>query len=219
MALADPERIVTNDDIEAMVLDFDRTRAGCTLDEWCRRQMGAIQRRRVAPGEGTSDMGTLAAEKAAFEGRVWLPQALGIALHCAACALLLVLVRQIAGIVRPRDETPSEAPDWFAYATVCFFALNPCVQELVIWAHLHGYLLFLLFVLGSISCLLRYATDAGIDLIVMGTHGRTGIGRLLLGSVAEQVLRRAPCAVLTVKAPFPGTPAPGSSAAKEAVTA
>ena len=55
-----PERVVTNDDIEAMALDFDRARAGCALDEWCRKQMGAVQRRRVAPGEGTSDMGTRA---------------------------------------------------------------------------------------------------------------------------------------------------------------
>jgi nucleotide-binding universal stress UspA family protein len=41
------------------------------------------------------------------------------------------------------------------------------------------------------------------DLIVMGTHGRTGLSRLLMGSVAEKVLRRAPCPVLTVKHPFP----------------
>lgn len=37
-----------------------------------------------------------------------------------------------------------------------------------------------------------------IDLIVVGTHGRTGLGRLLLGSVAESILRRAPCPVLTI---------------------
>ena len=37
-----------------------------------------------------------------------------------------------------------------------------------------------------------------IDLIVLGTHGRTGIGRILLGSVAEEILRKAPCPVLTV---------------------
>ena len=34
----------------------------------------------------------------------------------------------------------------------------------------------------------------------MGTHGRTGLGRLLMGSVAEEVLRKAPCPVMTVKA-------------------
>lgn len=39
------------------------------------------------------------------------------------------------------------------------------------------------------------------DLIVLGSHGRTGIDRLLMGSVAEQVVRRAPCPVLTVKVP------------------
>jgi hypothetical protein len=39
--------------------------------------------------------------------------------------------------------------------------------------------------------------------VVMGSHGRTGIDRLLMGSVAEQVLRRAPCPVLIVKGPFP----------------
>ena len=45
------------------------------------------------------------------------------------------------------------------------------------------------------------ARDSMCDLIVMGTHGRTGLGRLLMGSVAERVMRRAPCPVLTIKAP------------------
>ena len=40
--------------------------------------------------------------------------------------------------------------------------------------------------------------ENGIDLIVLGTHGRTGLGKLLLGSVAEDILRHAPCPVLTV---------------------
>ena len=40
--------------------------------------------------------------------------------------------------------------------------------------------------------------DEGIDLIVLGTHGRSGLGKLLLGSVAENILRHAPCPVLTV---------------------
>jgi nucleotide-binding universal stress UspA family protein len=48
------------------------------------------------------------------------------------------------------------------------------------------------------------ARQVPCDLIVMGTHGRTGVGRLLMGSVAEAVLRRAPCPVLTVK----GLPVP-----------
>jgi nucleotide-binding universal stress UspA family protein len=45
----------------------------------------------------------------------------------------------------------------------------------------------------------RHAKDWGADLIIMGTHGRTGLRHVLLGSVAERVVRRAPCPVLTVR--------------------
>lgn len=98
----------------------------------------------------------LAAEKAAFEGRVAPPQVLGIVLHCAVCAIMFVLMRQARAIVRP--DAPADAPDWFTYGAVAFFALNPYSQELAIWAHLHGYLLFLLCVFGSMSCLFKYAS-------------------------------------------------------------
>jgi nucleotide-binding universal stress UspA family protein len=66
--------------------------------------------------------------------------------------------------------------------------------------------------------ILDLARESGCDLIVMGTHGRTGLGRLLLGSVAEQVVRKAPCPVLTVKAPFPQVepPRPADAEALEA---
>lgn len=43
------------------------------------------------------------------------------------------------------------------------------------------------------------AEEGAFDLIVMGTHGRTGMAHLLLGSVAERMLRTAPCPVLTVR--------------------
>jgi len=45
------------------------------------------------------------------------------------------------------------------------------------------------------------AEQRGCELIVMGTHGRTGLARVLLGSVAENVVRLAPCPVLTVRLP------------------
>jgi universal stress protein A len=45
------------------------------------------------------------------------------------------------------------------------------------------------------------AAKVHADMIVMGTHGRTGLAHVFLGSVAERTLRRSPCAVLTVQAP------------------
>jgi nucleotide-binding universal stress UspA family protein len=50
-----------------------------------------------------------------------------------------------------------------------------------------------------VTAILRVAAESKCDLIVMGTHGRTGLLRLLMGSVAEQVVRKAPCPVITVK--------------------
>jgi nucleotide-binding universal stress UspA family protein len=47
--------------------------------------------------------------------------------------------------------------------------------------------------------ILRYANERAIDLIVMGTHGRGPLGHVVLGSVAERVVRKAPCPVLTVR--------------------
>ena len=48
--------------------------------------------------------------------------------------------------------------------------------------------------------IVRYAKECRADLIVMGTHGRKGMVRALMGSVAETVVREAPCPVLTVRA-------------------
>ena len=47
--------------------------------------------------------------------------------------------------------------------------------------------------------IVEHARLTAADLIVMGTHGRTGVSHLFLGSVAERVVRSAPCAVLTVR--------------------
>ncbi len=51
------------------------------------------------------------------------------------------------------------------------------------------------------AAIVDYAQNAGADLIVIGTRGRGGISRLLLGSVAERVIRTAPCPVLAVHHP------------------
>jgi nucleotide-binding universal stress UspA family protein len=49
------------------------------------------------------------------------------------------------------------------------------------------------------KAIVQYAGAVGADLIVMGTHGRGGMAHLLLGSVAERVVRTAPCSVLTLR--------------------
>lgn len=51
------------------------------------------------------------------------------------------------------------------------------------------------------EAIVNLATDERAELIVMGTHGRTGLNRLLLGSVTDRVIRFAPCPVLTVRTP------------------
>lgn len=51
--------------------------------------------------------------------------------------------------------------------------------------------------------ILKVAAALPADLMVMGTHGWSGLGRLLVGSIAGKVMRKAPCPALTVKAPAP----------------
>jgi nucleotide-binding universal stress UspA family protein len=69
-----------------------------------------------------------------------------------------------------------------------------------------------------VRMILAKAEEFHCDLIVMGTHGRTGLSRLLVGSVAEAVMRKAPCPVLTVKGPA-AEPMPVGAAEEEAVAA
>ena len=63
----------------------------------------------------------------------------------------------------------------------------------------------------------EYAGESEIDLIVIGTHGRRGLSHIVMGSVAERVVRTAPCPVLTVRNPEREfvTPTPKASGAAE----
>jgi universal stress protein A len=47
--------------------------------------------------------------------------------------------------------------------------------------------------------IIDYIKEENIDLVVMGTHGRSGIEHILIGSVAEKILRKSPCPVLTIR--------------------
>jgi nucleotide-binding universal stress UspA family protein len=51
------------------------------------------------------------------------------------------------------------------------------------------------------SSIVRFAEEQQVEMIVLGTHGRTGLSRLLMGSVAEVIVRKAKCPVLTFKQP------------------
>jgi nucleotide-binding universal stress UspA family protein len=55
--------------------------------------------------------------------------------------------------------------------------------------------------LGTAEAIVEYAKTHNVDIIVMGTHGRRALAHLLMGSVAERVVRMAPCPVLTVRHP------------------
>lgn len=67
--------------------------------------------------------------------------------------------------------------------------------------------------------ILAYAEEADIDMIVMGTHGRSGVGRVLLGSVTEAVVRRATVPVVTVRMTDKAGPKTADAAVERAVDA
>jgi|SRR5581483_2240239 len=71
---------------------------------------------------------------------------------------------------------------------------------------------------GELGVLLRRIEDRNIDLLVIGTHGRRGFQRLLLGSIAEEIIRNAPCPVLTV-GPYAHFPKSGGFHPKHALFA
>ena len=85
-----------------------------------------------------------------------------------------------------REELLADARDRLAH-----------VMNLADRAHLHA---MADAVIGMpAAAIVDYAAATGTSLIVMGTHGRTGLAHLLMGSVAEQVVRTAGCPVLTVR--------------------
>jgi len=69
------------------------------------------------------------------------------------------------------------------------------------------------------AAIVRAASEAACDFIVMGTRGQSGLGRGLVGSVAEEVIRKAPCPVLTFSAPRPNGQPAENSADEQAVLA
>jgi nucleotide-binding universal stress UspA family protein len=60
----------------------------------------------------------------------------------------------------------------------------------------------------AVDEIIRYADEVNADMIVMATHGRSGLSHILMGSTAEQVIRKASCPVLTLKHPMRVTSRP-----------
>lgn len=102
--------------------------------------------------------------------------------------------------VKPREPFPGgvmmmepESPDVRAELQRQLDSISPPDDKIDFERHL---------IVGDVAQdILRFAAEKKCDLIVMSTHGRTGLTRLLMGSVAESVMRQAPCAVLTIRLP------------------
>jgi nucleotide-binding universal stress UspA family protein len=108
--------------------------------------------------------------------------------HGASLTVLFVHTPDFAAPEGPRD--PARARRYWQSQLEQIRPLNPDIPVQHIF--LEG---------DPATEIVRYTRDASMDLIVMGTHGRTGLDRLLLGSVAEKVMRDAPCSVLVAKLP------------------
>jgi universal stress protein A len=83
-------------------------------------------------------------------------------------------------------ETEAQSLDALSKAIDPAWGHAPAIEVAVRWG-------------GAVEGIVGYAGDLSIDLIVISTHGRTGLKHVLLGSVAERIVREAPCPVLTIR--------------------
>jgi nucleotide-binding universal stress UspA family protein len=120
-----------------------------------------------------------------------LPYALSVARRYAATLYAAHVMPTKAEMVLLAPETwPTMAEEEDKRVRLCFKQLENQLQELP-----HE----VLMPIGKVAATLaQVVEERKIDLLVLGTHGRTGVGKLFLGSVAEEVFRRADCPVLTV---------------------
>lgn len=96
---------------------------------------------------------------------------------------------------------PAEVPT--AHSETELIEASQEALDQLIDGHFSGYeqLVTKVFVGNPWPSICRYAKDNDIDLIVITTHGRTGLSHVLIGSTAERIVQHAPCPVLTVKHP------------------
>ena len=125
--------------------------------------------------------------------------ACGLARDLGATLHLLHVLPDVVPVTADPMLAPAMPPEFFDQAEVrareaLGLALDPAwgtpveVRTAVHWG-------------AGVGEIVAYAADHAIDLIVVATHGRTGIRHALLGSDAERIVREAPCPVLTVRDP------------------
>lgn len=109
--------------------------------------------------------------------------------------LVLLLVKPpTEAVVGEFGMTPPESTDEIEAIKEQFFAIKPDDNSINVDYHFREG--------DPVAVIINVAKELGCDLIIMGTHGRTGLKRLLMGSVAEKVVREAPCPVLAIKQPM-----------------
>lgn len=101
------------------------------------------------------------------------------------------------------DAPAAASPDAFVAAPALFEGVAPELERrLTGWANELGKGVKAAVVSGAPADeIVRFAKTGGFDVIVMGTHGRSGVRHALMGSVAEKVIRRATCPVVVIRQP------------------
>lgn len=107
----------------------------------------------------------------------------------------------ILHIVEPRPITTDMSVAYIPIETDLEKAAEDDLAQLVVDEKYKGITATRIVLIGEASeMILQQAKTQDVDLIILGSHGRSGLSRLLMGSVAEAVVRKAPCPVLIVKA-------------------
>lgn len=132
-----------------------------------------------------------------LDGSSFAEEALPYARELAACDNAEIILARV-------DEPYEPPPGSFVAATaipeVVQLAAGEYLEQIVSRLQLAGLRVSSAVLDGKVhEALLKFAKSEGVDLIVMSTHGRTGLSRLLMGSVAEQVVHGAHCPVLLVR--------------------